>query len=66
MCRACRAAVRTKPLVHGTESGYAKGCKCYSCRRAAADVRAANRHANIERERARDREYKRRKRMAAA
>lgn len=43
MCRKCLAITKTKPIQHGTESGYGKGCKCEFCRGAASSARRQRR-----------------------
>ena len=45
----CLSCVRIKPLVHGTEVGYTKGCRCPECTKASAAARRDRRR------RARDR-----------
>lgn len=39
--RLCRSCVKKKPLIHGTESGYQKGCRCDRCRAASTAGRTA-------------------------
>ena len=53
-CEPCSVRARTQPIgqLHGTTTGYGRGCRCSDCRRAANEARRANRHKNIERERA--------------
>lgn len=48
LCRACDVARRTTPLekLHGTETGYGRGCKCRDCRDAAAAARRRRRKVN--------------------
>ena len=44
MCIECRAKAKTKPLEHGTETGYKKGCRCGSCTAAATTARLERKH----------------------
>jgi len=39
VCRACTIEKLRKPLEHGTEVGYCKGCRCAPCRAASAAAR---------------------------
>jgi hypothetical protein len=62
MCAACYTASVTVP--HGTENA-AKRCQCDVCRAAASAARNARRRANLEAANAYQREYRRRKGVAA-
>lgn len=64
LCRRCRAEARTIPIeeLHGTETGYSRGCRCEQCRAAVAAARRARREADRDRDNAYMRLYRLRKR----
>ena len=39
LCIECASKDKVKPIVHGTETGYTKGCRCLACRKASAEER---------------------------
>lgn len=43
MCNTCTRERMRKPLIHGTDSGYGKGCRCDKCRLAANKARRERR-----------------------
>lgn len=72
LCRACRNEQVRGPngenLVHGTERGYKRGCRCESCKLAGARARRERRWRNPEvreRENQKAREKRAAKRSAA-
>ncbi len=67
-CRACDVERRTTSLdeLHGTETGYSRGCKCAECRAAASAARRRRRLANAEHDREYQRAYRDRRRAAGA
>ena len=46
LCRRCWTKAQTKPLIHGTERGYNKGCRCEFCIRASRRGRQERRERN--------------------
>jgi hypothetical protein len=61
LCEECWIEQARRPITHGTQSGYKKGCRCDECRAVSNAARSRHRLANIEASRAYDREYKRRR-----
>lgn len=46
LCRDCRHAKQRENLVHGTEAGYKRGCRCDVCKEAANRSRRERRYRN--------------------
>ena len=44
MCIKCRAKAKTKPITHGSETDYKKGCRCAKCTAAATTARMERKH----------------------